>query len=388
MAISICGQQQTTIFSNKLIENTRLCYWHGLVFFTLLICSCNSKQATEISIRWNNNKATAVLIPERLVKGIRADSVSEWLKVVVLHDSNTTAVLGDYNLDHDVIFEPLIPFSRGLSYEVFYRNKKLGTFQIPAANRENAPKLLAVYPSQDTLPENLLKFYLRFSQPMSEGESYKYITLIREQIDTLHDVFLNLQPELWNAERTVITVWLDPGRIKRGLQPNQGLGSPLEDQSTYTLQVSNKWKDRQGLPLEQGITKSFVASKRDSLSPDPDRWTLHIPKAASRQALTIDCKESMDYFLLEESLSISGQDGVRVEGHLTIDQDGKTGHFIPVEPWVAGNHILIIQSILEDLAGNNINRPFDRDIYTSKPATSKAASRIKFQVTSQAISGG
>ena len=77
------------------------------------------------------------------------------------------------------------------------------------------------------MPENLLKIYLRFSHPMREGQSDKYISLIKNGKDTLPDVFLNLQPELWNEDRTVLTVWLDPGRIKRDLQPNLKLGNPL-----------------------------------------------------------------------------------------------------------------------------------------------------------------
>ena len=40
--------------------------------------------------------------------------------------------------------------------------------------------------------------------------------------------FLDLQPELWNAEGTVLTLWLDPGRIKRDLIPNKELGIPLK----------------------------------------------------------------------------------------------------------------------------------------------------------------
>ena len=35
-----------------------------------------------------------------------------------------------------------------------------------------------VYPTANSLPENLLKFYLHFSAPMSQGKVYSYIHLL------------------------------------------------------------------------------------------------------------------------------------------------------------------------------------------------------------------
>ena len=60
-----------------------------------------------------------------------------------------------------------------------------------------------------------------FSQPMQEGVSAEHICLVKGEKDTLKNVFLDLQPELWNHDRTMLTLWLDPGRIKRDLQPNR-----------------------------------------------------------------------------------------------------------------------------------------------------------------------
>ena len=34
-----------------------------------------------------------------------------------------------------------------------------------------------IYPSSDRLPENLLRFYIHFSTPMSRGEAYRHIHL-------------------------------------------------------------------------------------------------------------------------------------------------------------------------------------------------------------------
>ena len=37
----------------------------------------------------------------------------------------------------------------------------------------------------------------------------------------MKSIFLELENELWNPEHTQLTLWLDPGRIKRDLIPNQ-----------------------------------------------------------------------------------------------------------------------------------------------------------------------
>jgi hypothetical protein len=68
---------------------------------------------------------------------------------------------------------------------------------------------------------------------MMESRSAGFIKLVKNGTDTLHDAFLDLQPELWNEDRTVITLWLDPGRIKRDLQPNLKLGAPLQQSEKY-----------------------------------------------------------------------------------------------------------------------------------------------------------
>jgi hypothetical protein len=53
----------------------------------------------------------------------------------------------------------------------------------------------------------------------------------------------NKQPNLWNKEATALTHWLDPGRIKRDLQPNQRLGNPLVFGEHCTLVVDRRWKN-------------------------------------------------------------------------------------------------------------------------------------------------
>jgi len=215
-----------------------------------------------------------------------------------------------------------------------------------------------------------LKIYIQFSQPMREGESVKHIKLVKNNKDTLHDVFLDLQPELWNDDRTTVTIWLDPGRIKRDLQPNLRMGAPLHLHEKYELIVSKQWQDAENVSMKKDFSKRFVTTARDSLSPDPVQWKINSPKALSKEPLIILFGESLDHFLLMESLQLTAKNGVIIKGKFESADRDRACRFIPDGTWIAGTYTLKITSKLEDLCGNNVNRPFDRDITkTKEPST-------------------
>ncbi len=338
---------------------------YGLIFFVLMVfCSCSSSSENDqIRIRWRGKTAEGVDIPQSLTAGLPSDSVASLLKIRLVDSNPSVSILGDYLLESETItFTPLIPFTRGLQYEILLLNEPVSTFSIPVADSADAPELLGIFPSQDTLPENLLKIYLRFSQPMQEGKSADYVALVSNNSDTLKGAFLNLQPELWNEDRTILTLWLDPGRIKRDLQPNRLLGNPLQRGDSYQLLVSAEWKNQLGTSLPKTYHKSFVASLRDSLSPVPAKWKIMVPSSGTRQSAKIEFNEPLDYSLIAESLSIMDRNGRVVKGKWEIGKEEKVAYFKPLYSWKAGNYTLQVLTILEDLAGNNLNRPFDLDV--------------------------
>jgi hypothetical protein len=362
-------------------KGIRLYILYNLIFFVFILLSCRNKTSSEITILWNDEQATGISIPKNLLDDTSGDSINQVLKVELAKDSNATAILGDYRSNgNEVIFQPLIPFSRGLRYTVLFKNKRVGEVEIPSADPAAAPILRTLYPTQDTLPENLLKIYLQFSQPMREGESQKYIALIKNEHDTLSGIFLNLQPELWNEDRTVLTIWLDPGRIKRDLIPNRRLGNPLKKGDEYKLVVSDQWKDIQGLPLKQPYIRKVFITARDGLSPDPNKWLIKVPAAGSVAPFEADLREPLDFFLLKESLTIIDEKGNAVRGTVKITDEEKRYQFIPSGKWTDGNYTLQIQTRLEDLAGNNINRVFDRDITDKKVPASNVIFTRRFKI--------
>ena len=330
-----------------------------LIASALFICCRHSEQRPAVDIISKNEKAVGVVI-----RGIdlRENEFAIRLKVQLVKTGERFPILGEFKSEgRDVIFEPLVPFTRGLSYEVLLDDSLLSEIHIPVGEF-TSPQLLSIYPSQDTVPENLLKMYFEFSEPMVEGSSLRHVTLLRQDGDTMTGTFLDLQPELWNGDATVLTLWLDPGRIKRDLIPNKELGAPLEAGEHYTLQVSKLWQSKNGLPLTKDYTKTFVVGDRDDTSPALHLWKVLPPSFNKKQALEIQFRQPLDYYLAKECISIRHANGNVVAGTMEIDDEERSLSFMPDEPWKKDRFVLHIEGRLEDLSGNNLNRPFDRDV--------------------------
>lgn len=369
------------ICKNRQPNSVRLRARRSLTFFVFgLLLACQPSEESGLAIRWNGQRATGISIPKRLVPSVGADSLAQVLAVRLA--GQETALLGNYRLaGNDILFEPLVPLTRGLRYTVWLKSKRLGELAIPTLAPGDRPTLLSIHPSQDSLPQNLLKIYLRFSRPMREGQSQRHVALLKNGTDTLRGVFLDLQPELWNADRTLLTLWLDPGRIKRELQPNQRLGAPLQSGAQHHVVVSSAWPDEQGASLEKSTKKTFLAVERDSLSPLPARWTIYPPASGGRQPLTVTFGEALDFSLLTETLHVIGKDGKPVLGIWHLGEEEKRSEFKPNDVWKAGKYRLRIEGRLEDLAGNNLNRPFDRDVTRpNRNATAQPFVELFFEV--------
>lgn len=351
----------------------RLCQWHNLFLLFFFFISCHTEQK-EISIVWKDGKAVGIFIPTKMIKGFRKDAIGNSIVIHNVSDTNATNLLGNLSWKvgnkETLYFEPLIPFTNGMRYSLHVANQKVASFSI-LSEKKIAPQVITIYPEIDTLPENLLKIYIRFSQPMREGISANAIHIISNRKDTLQNTFLDLQPELWNEDRTVLTLWLDPGRIKRALQPNQRMGNPLKKTLHYEIIIADSWQSEAGIKLEKSFHKTFEVGDRDSMIPKIEEWRIGIPAKNTMDPILFFIPETLDHYLLNESITIINNSNLTIIGKINISKKGALCTFIPTVKWNSGNYQIRIDSKLEDLAGNNLNRPFDRDIKNSKKPSSQ-----------------
>ena len=218
MAILTFGHPMAKAFKLS-ITKARLYVNYSLTFLLIVIFSSCENQQSKIELVWKNKRATGIIIPKPLLNNFSSTEPNSSLKIVLL-EKNNQGILGNFVTDDaSLIFEPPIPLTPGLTYHILQNNIPIGEILVPFDVKIQSPELISIYPESDTLPENALKFYFQFSKPMRTGQSLQFICLLNKNKDTLYNVFLNLQPELWSSS-TVHTLWLDPGRIKRGLVYN------------------------------------------------------------------------------------------------------------------------------------------------------------------------
>ncbi len=128
----------------------------------------------------------------------------------------------------------------------FPRPNWLPNSRFPRGSNVRPRRLRPFIPRATILPENLLRFYIHFSAPMSRGEAYHRIKLLDATGKPVADPFLELGEELWSNDGTRFTLLFDPGRIKRGLKPREEVGPVLEAGKSYCLVIDRDWPDATG----------------------------------------------------------------------------------------------------------------------------------------------
>ena len=294
-------------------------------------------------------------------RAIAKDSVSVFVGASIKKEQRP--IHGQYfNRQDTLFFEPHFPFRYGLTYAVQHAENPIFQFFIPYPDSIPEPEVIAISPGTDTVPANLLKIYIHFNQPMSEGYAYEEVRLAQPDGKILESPFVILQPELWDQDRQRLTLWLDPGKIKRGLLPNLEYGGPLSEGQEYLLLIGRSWKSALGQALKTNYHKPFFTGPPDRQQPKLKHWSFKVPTYNSKDKLRITFDEPLDEELVKKHIHVYNDQGNLVSGTIEVKPKKKEWLFSPFSLWQAGNYQIRIDTNLEDLAGNNFNRPFDRDL--------------------------
>jgi hypothetical protein len=219
-----------------------------------------------------------------------------------------------------------------------------------------------VFPSSGILPENLLRFYVCFSNSMQRGRALEEILLLDPDGQPIADALYRPPVELWDRAMRCLTVLLDPGRLKRWVGPNVQLGTPLKVGQQYTLEIGSGMVDGHGQPLDNSFRKHFLASDPIREPIATENWKVLAPATGSSEALVLTFPNPLDWALLLRTIKIRSQDGVRINGQIVIDQNERRWNFTPTYPWIPGAYYIRAGSDLEDVCGNDIAGPFDRPL--------------------------
>jgi hypothetical protein len=179
--------------------------------------------------------------------------------------------------------------------------------------------------------------------------------------------------ELWNESNTGLTLYIHPGRIKRGVALKDEMGPVFEPGRRYALVIDRGMRDAAGNPLAAPHRKVFQTVAADRAQPNIRAWEVKSPRARSLQPLEVRFGESLDYALLQRMLWVEKSTGPcgneqtrRVSGKIQVDSNERRWRLTPEGPWEPGTYRLVTDSLLEDLAGNSLKKPFEVDIRTPK----------------------
>lgn len=340
--------------------------------------------AAEPRVRWLTEGT-----PRVEVTGLESLAGAEsFLRVYVVTEPQTAdapAVAGEYTTESGtLVFEPQFPPEPGVTYRAVLRvgGKSVSAdYTALARPIAAATTVTQLYPTADKLPENLLKFYVHFSAPMRRGHIYDHIRLLDEAGKEVELPFLEIDEELWDPAMTRLTLFIDPGRIKRGVQPLEEVGPALVAGKKFRLVIDAGWKDAAGRPLSRPFEKRFEVLPPDRDPPDPDTWKVAAPAPGGAAPLTVAFPEPMDHALALRMIRVLDANGTVVDGTPSLDDGEKRWSFVPTAPWRPGRYATVVQTTIEDLAGNNIGKPFEVDLAQgAKLVESRQTIRAPFTV--------
>ena len=303
-------------------------------------------------------------------------------------------MLGSYSVAARAVrFTPRFPLDPGREYEVTFDPSRLPSRRDMKLDRVVAvvsrPKEAAVpsteiehvYPTAEVWPQNQLRLYIHFSEPMGRRGGLDHVRVLGDDGREVEDLFLPLfDAQFWNIDRTRYTLFFDPGRVKRGLLPREQLGPGLQVGRRYTLVVDEDWRDAEGLPLRAPYRKDFLVGPPAERPLNPQQWQLTPPRADTHDPLILTFPDPLDHGLLLRVLGVSRRDEA-IDGEVRIEASETRWIFTPRSPWRRGDHQVIALSILEDGAGNRIGRAFEMAHVAAETHTSEpTATTIPFRV--------
>jgi hypothetical protein len=299
---------------------------------------------------------------------------------------NFPDVFGRYHVvENGVRFIPHFPFEPGLLYRASFDPQPLGRyepsdvltheFSLPRERTAVPAEVKHIFPSSDCLPENMLRFYVCFSNSMQRGLAEAEISLLGSDGKPSADVLYRAPVELWDRSMQRLTVLLDPGRLKRGVGPNRKLGPPLESGQVYTLAVGAGMTDSSGYQLRETVCKRFRVTDAVREPIAVEQWKIVPPETNSRQPLVLMFPRPLDWALLSHMITIASTNEQSMDGEIVIDQGEKRWSFTPASLWAAGSYRVCVTSSLEDVCGNNVLAAFDRPLRLGNGLAREAASR-------------
>jgi len=247
-----------------------------------------------------------------------------------------------------------------------------------ACETEPPVQVSEIYPTADSIPSNILRFYIYFDTPMQTETVFPEIKLTDDGGNDIDGVFLENRYDLWSRDGRRLTLLLNPGRVKTGIKANEQFGSALEKDRLYKLTVGAGALSADGCAMTAPFSKPFVATTPDTVSPSPMRWEFQTPVSGSRDQLQVQLDGIHDHMSLAYRVRVQTLSGDQIAGRINVSAGETEWHFTPSTPWQNAEYSLVVDPLLEDVAGNRVNGLFDAPSRQSGYDTTTASIIVPF----------
>ncbi|MEL6687711.1 MAG: hypothetical protein AAFP97_08820 [Pseudomonadota bacterium] len=164
----------------------------------------------------------------------------------------------------------------------------------------------------------------------------------------MEGLFLENRFSLWSPDKTRLTLLLDPGRIKSGLEVSETLGTAMKPGRSYELMFR---ADTSNKNCAATTIKQFQIGAVDDRPPRPNAWRIHKPNVGTQEPLIITLDGLYDHLSLAYRIRILSADKV-VGGAVDLAENETVWRFTPSYPWASEMHTISVDPLLEDVAGN------------------------------------
>jgi hypothetical protein len=213
----------------------------------------------------------------------------------------------------------------------------------PAGALEQEPEVVAVRPSADTVPENLLRLSIVFDRPTSDAVLPR-LRLYESNGAEIEKPFLD--EELWSPDGRILTVLFNPGRVKSGID--------LHDRYGRALHAGEKVE----LNFDRRVIKEWQVVPPEVRRIDPVLWRLTAPQSGTNAPLVVSMARSIDAMEADVPVVLDAS-GKVLPGRSTLLDGESVWIFTPDAVWNPGRYILALPPGLEDAEGNTIAAPFE-----------------------------
>ena len=293
--------------------------------------------------------------------------------------SNLPSVAGKYEVDGDTLcFVPTYPFISGTSYTVLVHHSlveaaatsELDDFDPFTITRpsddvmEPAAFVVEVHPNAEEVPRNLLRFYSSLLGP--DERRLRRRPRARRRRGNPRTAARSAPPDgpraLGPRPDTRATVLFDPARIKRGLAPHREAGYPLREGATIEVVVDAGFADAHGRPLADEFVRRYRVVGDVRRRVEPAEWEIEAPGSGTRDPLVVRFDRPLDHALLQRCLAVVDAEAAHLPGRVAVPDGERSWEFTPAAEWPDARCALVVDTTLEDLAGNSVARVFDREL--------------------------